>query len=270
MGRLSSKEDDLARISTSIYVTNFPTSFSAKDLFHTCKQYGHVVDSFIPLKKSKDGRRFGFVRFINVFDVERLVNNLCTIWMGRLKLHANIARFSREYKKDSGHTEKKKSQPYNSKAPEANKGVNVSGTVSSFVNVVMGKKNVDEVKESSPAIVLDDECLNVKDLSVSLMGRVKELASLNNLKKALCNEGFDSLKISYLGEFWVLLEFDNMKNSKIIFRGKVHWIRAIEVPRWTPEFVEEEEEDGQSVENDFGMNGQEEDNDKDERETILE
>ncbi|GJY67464.1 nucleotide-binding alpha-beta plait domain-containing protein [Tanacetum coccineum] len=186
MGRLSSKEDDLARISTSIYVTNFPTSFSAKDLFHTCKQYGHVVDSFIPLKKSKDGRRFGFVRFINVFDVERLVNNLCTIWMGRLKLHANIARFSREYKKDSGHTEKKKSQPYNSKAPEANKGVNVLGTVSSFVNVVMGKKNVDEVKESSPAIVLDDECLNVKDLSVSLMGRVKELASLNNLKKALC------------------------------------------------------------------------------------
>ncbi|GJT48934.1 RNA-directed DNA polymerase, eukaryota [Tanacetum coccineum] len=32
------KEDDLIKISTSIYVTNFPESFSAKDLFHTCSK----------------------------------------------------------------------------------------------------------------------------------------------------------------------------------------------------------------------------------------
>nr|GEZ92859.1 nucleotide-binding alpha-beta plait domain-containing protein [Tanacetum cinerariifolium] len=68
----TSKEDDVSRISTSIYVSNFPESFSAKDLFHSCKQYGHVVDTFIPFKRSKDGKRFGFVRFINVFNVERL------------------------------------------------------------------------------------------------------------------------------------------------------------------------------------------------------
>ncbi|GJX36354.1 nucleotide-binding alpha-beta plait domain-containing protein [Tanacetum coccineum] len=66
------KEDDVAKISTSIFVSNFPEVFSAKDLFHACKQYGHVVDSFIPSKRSKDGKRFGFVRFINVFSVERL------------------------------------------------------------------------------------------------------------------------------------------------------------------------------------------------------
>nr|GEW59068.1 RNA-directed DNA polymerase, eukaryota [Tanacetum cinerariifolium] len=74
------------------FVTNFPDSFSAKDLFHSCKTYGHVVDSYIPLKKTKGGKRFGFVRFINVFNSERLINNLCTLWNGRLKLHANIAR----------------------------------------------------------------------------------------------------------------------------------------------------------------------------------
>ncbi|GJY70730.1 nucleotide-binding alpha-beta plait domain-containing protein [Tanacetum coccineum] len=103
----SSKQDDVARISTSIYVTNFPISFTAKDLYHTCKQDGHVVDSFIPVKKAKDGKRFAFVKFINVFNVERLVNNLCTIWIGRLKLHANVARFSRESKKDSNLSEQR-------------------------------------------------------------------------------------------------------------------------------------------------------------------
>nr|GEV65706.1 RNA-directed DNA polymerase, eukaryota [Tanacetum cinerariifolium] len=79
-------------------------------------------------------------------------------------------------------------------------------------------------------MLLDDECLNTKDLSCSLMGRVKEFTSLSNLKKVLCNEGFDVLKISYL----------------------VYWMRAKEVPGWTPEFIEEEEEDDASVEDNHG------------------
>nr|GEV56148.1 RNA-directed DNA polymerase, eukaryota, reverse transcriptase zinc-binding domain protein [Tanacetum cinerariifolium] len=90
-----SKEDDVSRISTSIYVLNFPESFFAKDLFNSCKQYGHVVDTFIPFKKSKDRKMFGFVCFINVFNVKRLVSNLCTIWVDRSKFHVNIARFHR-------------------------------------------------------------------------------------------------------------------------------------------------------------------------------
>ncbi|GJZ87612.1 RNA-directed DNA polymerase, eukaryota [Tanacetum coccineum] len=57
MGSFRSKEDDVLKISTSIFVTNFPDSFSAKDLFHSCKQYGHVVDSFIPTKRTKDVER---------------------------------------------------------------------------------------------------------------------------------------------------------------------------------------------------------------------
>ncbi|GJY71660.1 nucleotide-binding alpha-beta plait domain-containing protein [Tanacetum coccineum] len=95
MGRYTTKEDDVDRISTSVYVTNFPDNVSAKELFLACKQYGHVVDSYIPVKKSKYGKRFGFVKFINVFSEERLVNNLCTVWIGRVRLHANIARFQR-------------------------------------------------------------------------------------------------------------------------------------------------------------------------------
>nr|GEV64506.1 RNA-directed DNA polymerase, eukaryota [Tanacetum cinerariifolium] len=71
MGNYRTKEDDVAKISTSIFVTNFPESFSAKDLFQSCKQYGHVVDTFIPNKRSKGDKRFGFVQFINVFNDER-------------------------------------------------------------------------------------------------------------------------------------------------------------------------------------------------------
>ncbi|GJR20433.1 nucleotide-binding alpha-beta plait domain-containing protein [Tanacetum coccineum] len=79
MGTFRSKEDDVQQISTSVFVTNFPDQFSAKDLWNTCKQYGYVVDAFIPNRKSKAGKRFGLVRFIKIFDVDRLVNNLCTV-----------------------------------------------------------------------------------------------------------------------------------------------------------------------------------------------
>ncbi|GJW93796.1 RNA-directed DNA polymerase, eukaryota, partial [Tanacetum coccineum] len=54
MGTFRTKEDDVAKISTTVYVTNFPESLSAKELFNSCKVYGHVVDSFIPTKRAKN------------------------------------------------------------------------------------------------------------------------------------------------------------------------------------------------------------------------
>ncbi|GJR52786.1 RNA-directed DNA polymerase, eukaryota [Tanacetum coccineum] len=57
MGSNRSKEDEVQRISTSVFVTNFPEVFSAKDLWNTCKQYGQVVDAYIPNRRSKAVRK---------------------------------------------------------------------------------------------------------------------------------------------------------------------------------------------------------------------
>nr|GEX21787.1 zinc finger, CCHC-type [Tanacetum cinerariifolium] len=63
--------------------------------------YGTVVDVFIPLKKSKVGKRFAFVRFVKVHNLVRLVENLCTIWIGRHHLFANQVRYERPQKNHS-------------------------------------------------------------------------------------------------------------------------------------------------------------------------
>ncbi|GJX07698.1 RNA-directed DNA polymerase, eukaryota [Tanacetum coccineum] len=76
------------------------------------------------------------------------------------------------------------------------------------------------VDESSPALVLDSECLQVRDVCNSVMGRVKELASLSNLKSAFSNEGFVDFKIRYMGELWVWLEFASA-NAKTLFLDNV-------------------------------------------------
>ncbi|GKA94826.1 RNA-directed DNA polymerase, eukaryota, partial [Tanacetum coccineum] len=74
--------------------------------------------------------------------------------------------------------------------------------------------------ESTPSLVLDEDCMNPQDLSNSLMGRVKEFATLSNLKMGLANEGFDNIEIKYLGEFWVLLKFSS-EESKNLFHANV-------------------------------------------------
>ncbi|GJR98994.1 RNA-directed DNA polymerase, eukaryota, reverse transcriptase zinc-binding domain protein [Tanacetum coccineum] len=331
----ASKEDDVSKISTSIFVTNFPESCSAKELFHACKQYGHVVDSFIPLKRSKSGKRFGFVRFINVFNVERLVNNLCTVWVDRVRLHANVARFNRATKQDNKtHINSERgTQSKHGFVSSTGNSVKVNGN--SYVQAVKGEcKGGDMECDLSPAIVLDEECLSPKELDNSLMGRVKDFSSLGNLKNALLKEGFVDFQVRYLGELWVLIEFESSKTKdhfkenvgvgswfsalqqaspdlniegriawidiegvplklwsnstfnrialkwgklvdvddddescyyskrlcvftksgtniydsfKIVFRGKVFWIRAKEVSGWVPEFTDDSDDEEISV-----------------------
>nr|GEY09263.1 nucleotide-binding alpha-beta plait domain-containing protein [Tanacetum cinerariifolium] len=50
-----SKEDNVMKISTTMFVTNFPDESTAKELFHACSVYGHVVDSYIPNKRATNG-----------------------------------------------------------------------------------------------------------------------------------------------------------------------------------------------------------------------
>lgn len=62
---------------------------------------------------------------------------------------------------------------------------------------------------SSPAFVLDDSYVVERDLSCHVMGRVKDCNSIPNLRIVLAKEGFEHVKLSYLGGLWVLIELDN-------------------------------------------------------------
>ncbi|GJR67297.1 F-actin-capping protein subunit alpha [Tanacetum coccineum] len=138
----------------------------------------------------------------------------------------------------------------------------------STFKVVTGKDQREGAdKESSPVMVLDEECLVEKDVSKSLFGRVKEFASLANLKVAICNEGFEEINISYMGELWVKLDFKLVESIKkfkenlsigswftcikqavmdFVIEGRIakgYWIRASESNGWVPDFTDEEEEE---------------------------
>nr|GFA49145.1 RNA-directed DNA polymerase, eukaryota, nucleotide-binding alpha-beta plait domain protein [Tanacetum cinerariifolium] len=95
---------------------------------------------------SKDGKRFAFVRFIKVDNVDRLVGNLYTLWIGRMHLHANVVRFERTP----------------SQVPRPSQPVRkATHTGNTFASAVKG--NLVSPMSSSPALVLDDTCLEDRD-----------------------------------------------------------------------------------------------------------
>ncbi|GJS06932.1 RNA-directed DNA polymerase, eukaryota [Tanacetum coccineum] len=147
-----SNEDHVAQISKSIFVTNFPDNFGSCDLWKICESYGKVVDVYIPNHKSKAGKRFAFVHFVRVEDIDRLVGNLFNIWIGRLHLHANFVRFERARK------------PYNS---EGFAHTNVHAPSGPYATAVKGNTplNVPITPSSSiPTLVLDDSCVKLSYL----------------------------------------------------------------------------------------------------------
>ncbi|GJS21722.1 RNA-directed DNA polymerase, eukaryota [Tanacetum coccineum] len=136
-----------------------------------------------------------------VDDVDRLVGNLCTLWVGRFHLHANVVRFERP--------------TLNPKPPVFPKSLAGSQTKfssipGSFINAVKGLQLDVQVDGTDiQALMLDDSCVFVQDLSRHVMGKVKDVSSISNMHIILLKEGFPGVKLSYLGGLWLLIELDN-------------------------------------------------------------
>ncbi|GKA65148.1 RNA-directed DNA polymerase, eukaryota [Tanacetum coccineum] len=220
-GRNRSNEDHVRSISKSIFITNFPDHTTSSDLWKLCQAYGSVVDVFIPNRRSKVGKRFIFARFIKVQNVDRLVGNLCTLWIGRWHLHANVVRFDRP------HVQNSRVPPKSAQNPRVSPNFRPSNATPSYISVVKGVSNPPF--SVSPALVLDDTCVVTRDLGTHVMGEIKQFSSINKLHILLSNEGFSNVKIAYLGGLWVLIELPSStaKDNLLKHIGVASWFKCL-------------------------------------------
>nr|GEY00679.1 hypothetical protein [Tanacetum cinerariifolium] len=213
----NTKEDDLAKISISVYITNFPDSCSAKDLFQTCKAYSHVVDSYIPFKRSKSGKRFGFVRF------QRPPANAKT----SAPFGGNTQPSIKEVKANSSSQTGRSSHSTNpgvAKQPKVH-------TERDLSRHVMGK-----VKDFSSIpnlyTILTDEGFSGAKLTLARSGE-KLLTWKTILLCRLVANAFASRQHAT----------SILKSFKIIVKGKVYMVRAKELFTWNPVFMIHKEND---------------------------
>nr|GFB27149.1 hypothetical protein [Tanacetum cinerariifolium] len=165
-------------------------------------------------KKSKAGKRFAFVHFVKVLNLEHLVKNLCTIWIGRHHLYANQVRFERPQKPNFpslNDTNRVSEKTHYVSGCRQSKGLD--GSYVNAVNEIPPSVQPGTLISSSPSMVLDDSCIIERDFSKQVMGRVKDFNFIPNLPTILSDEGFADVKLLYLGGFWVMLEFDMVETK---------------------------------------------------------
>nr|GEU72355.1 reverse transcriptase domain-containing protein [Tanacetum cinerariifolium] len=171
----------------------------AKDLWNACKQYGYVVDAFIPNKRSKADIEFTLM-LLDSREQRCITAVSNSVIMGR---------------KDNSN---------------------------SCAHAVKGCSQVNREVDSNPALILDESCVNQQDYSCCLNGKVKDFGSLSHLKVVLGNKGFDNIELRYLGGLWIMIEFISME---------AYWVRAKEVLGWVLNFVEQNDEDSESDDENF-------------------
>nr|GEU33542.1 RNA-directed DNA polymerase, eukaryota, reverse transcriptase zinc-binding domain protein [Tanacetum cinerariifolium] len=240
MGSYRFKEDEVVKISTSVFVANFRDSFGAKDLWNTCKQYGHVVDAYIPYRRSKAGKRFGFVRFIKVLDVDRLVNNLCTVkdfaTLANLKVVvANEGFDNINFKYMGGYWVMMEFQTEVIKLKFQENSVMKTW----FSQIQFASSNFNTVGRVTRVEI---EGITLKMWSKNTFNRVASKCDVLLDVDDQEDEHFHRKRICINTN----VPTNIFESFKLIDRGKVFWVKAKEVPGWIPDFVEDNDEEEDS------------------------
>lgn len=168
---------------TSLYFTSFPDSWSAWDMLQLFDKQGRVHEVVIPARRNAQGRRFGFARFLNVREPERLALILDNIFVEGEKIHVNLPRFQREEKQNRQNVRKvwvKK----NTINPPA------KGSI-----VKEGDWNCDIVVEPR--------------LSLAMVGEVITPGKSYYIQDELAQQGVFAIKATPMGSNLVLLEGDS-------------------------------------------------------------
>ncbi|MCH95313.1 RNA recognition motif, partial [Trifolium medium] len=210
----------LDKVTTSFFVTNFPDDATSGDLWKLFLKFGKVGEVYIPKKLDKRGRRFGFVKFKEVKEVEELSDSLRDVWMGMYKLRVNLSRFGRGEPKEA-HSQKAPSQ----RAAAATMVESQNGR--SFRNALLDEVQVLKVP------VNEELC---KELRGSMVGTLAREKDVRRIQTTIFMEGFKSISVTYMGGNMALVRSSNEGDVERMIRSKKECMEYYfsELKPWNP------------------------------------
>jgi hypothetical protein len=197
------------------------------------------VDVYIANRKNRLGQMYAFCRYIKVSNSDTLIDSLSKVWIGKLRLHAKVARFERNAVQNNSRTGVKLDTPIVNSAR-----FQCSNKDSSYANVA--KAATGEEKRGSKDVVDDSgeqeseinlqEC-DTNDFPLAILGCYKDFRSIANAHILCRCEGFLEVDIKYLGGLWVLFEFRTVetRNKFLKHKGISSWFSSLKP--WYNEFV---------------------------------
>ncbi|KAJ9561162.1 LOW QUALITY PROTEIN: hypothetical protein OSB04_006322 [Centaurea solstitialis] len=223
------------------FFTNFPEGETEHSMWKTFESQGAVVDLFIARKRSRRGRRFGFVRFVKVNDRRRLEERLNGIWIGKYHLRVNLERFRRAgpRKYPPSNSEQGSRSAQRTTFHQQSRGAH--RTYADVVKEVNGGSLKSSRSEdvALKKLVLSPPQEALENLESSLIGELKSFDFLNSIGILNSIEGWPECHFSYLGGLTIQLEFTSKSGAQEFLEGAANswrdWFCSLHP--WRPDFV---------------------------------
>ncbi|KAE8681508.1 hypothetical protein F3Y22_tig00111330pilonHSYRG01193 [Hibiscus syriacus] len=177
----------------TVIIFNIPECLHHQVFWLLFDKYGEVVDSFIPIKRSKGGSRFSFVRFSRLEDARRAIFCADRSWIQGNKVRVFMVRFQ---PRDVFWKRK------------------VTGS-----NSTMVKSREEDVKESPIIGVVDeDKLITLRD---SLVGWCRKFIKMKELAAVMHKEGILGPKIMRLSGLAILIIFEDEESRDFALKNHI-------------------------------------------------
>jgi hypothetical protein len=217
---------------TSYFITNFPTETTTSDLWRLFSKYWRVGEVYIPDKLDKAGKRFGFARFEDVNDRQKLLEKIENTWIGTYKIRANLPKFTRGegVKKPAARVQEATSNRAESRqfgAGTSFKDTLLGGNKGKIDKLnnqndnnndkskkqngwvvkakAKGRNKLTDAEYKAGVMAIDAEPKNLKMLDGSFVGTLKEIADVDSIQTNIWMEGFQQIKATPIGMDLILL-----------------------------------------------------------------
>ncbi|GKV29201.1 hypothetical protein SLEP1_g38147 [Rubroshorea leprosula] len=251
---------------TAFFFTNFPKEWNYEDMWKTFGKYGRIFAIYSPERRSRNGGRFGFVRFLDVKNSKDLERQLDQIRVEGRKIWVNLAKYPEEERPRQKHQV----------------GLNTA-TIDqerTFADVVKGKQGVNmgntrvEPKERIELNALGKDKSRMRNgredqrqvwkiknreeewngieykvqegdyewLQGCYVGTAHSVQIVPNLQEKFFMEGFFSCRLRAMGGKLVLMDCVDKEELKDLVQNGADWLSQwfSEVRPWTPAIVAKE------------------------------
>nr|GFB12091.1 RNA-directed DNA polymerase, eukaryota, reverse transcriptase zinc-binding domain protein [Tanacetum cinerariifolium] len=204
------------------------------------QHFGRIVDAFIANKRSKQGKRFEFVRFLGIHNEEVFAKSLSNVWIESYHVFVSVAKFQRNPIKPHASTQQLSKASHDLPTFNTNnlppKRSYASVIHAESRNNLSQQSKLDNIKSIQ---LNDDDLILVEDSSIVDLIKVKEIETISNMYHVCQAEGFMDVKIHYVGGLWVWLQFSSV-NSCEAFKSNesLNLWTFIKIP--SPSFVVDE------------------------------
>ncbi|XP_071686841.1 uncharacterized protein [Rutidosis leptorrhynchoides] len=198
--------------SSTFFVTNLPEGMDRRRLWFVCQSYGSITDSHVAFKHSKQGKRFGFIRFNDVKDEKNFARLLSTIKVDNMSLFATVARFNKESNPNPCNPRSEGSKTKTNAASKSFSGgsgdsSNPKGK-NSFANTVKGIN--PNTKVALKVNLIDQDLLQIDNPMESVLIKLKDVVTMGSIHTILIEEGFEDVSVRHIGGAWLWCTFPNV------------------------------------------------------------